>query len=337
MRGRQLAEQIWVGLTTTPALLVALTAIGLTLALALLLPQSPVPMAEAAAFSRWQAEARSTLGNAAAPLSTLGLLTLRDSLWQRVAMAALTLIIAARLAQLGETWAQRSGFAHLCEITLCLGSALLIVGWGLYLRWGWSETGIRAWPGAELHAPGHNRTLPAISAIHPLNLHGYGLYSIRETLDTGLTVTAWDKADQAVLLTTSAAGELQKNIQLVLGQQISDAYFALPAAGLTFRASLIQDQPNPAILVQIYRFASGELLTETTLSAGGALFTADLRLQLELIPLPRLRVIYNPGAPLSALGWLLIMGSGAGRRLQRRALARAASTPAPIEIESISG
>ena len=316
MSWRQRAEQAWDWLSGPTFLTSILAFLGLILLLSLVLPQAPVSPADEAAFSRWLAGVQPVLGHWTEPLASLGWLSLRSSLWQRSALALLSLAVAVRAAGLVESWSQIVVFERVRRILICGGGFLLLLGWGMQLTWGWVEPAVVTWPGEPLILPEQELTLSPVTGTHRLLRRGYGLYLIHTDTGIGLEAQAWDDAGDPVLLQASTQSTPQKSLRLALSGPSSDAYFALPSANLVFRANMQAPPPDASIQIQIYRSSTGELVTETTLSGSGDLFTSNLRLHLENTPLPCLRVVYNPGAPLTALGWLLLAVAGMGKKIK---------------------
>lgn len=316
MSWRQRAEQAWDWFGGPTFLTGILAFLGLILLLSLVLPQAPVSPADKAAFSRWLAEVQPTLGRWTEPLAALGWLSLRSSLWQRSALALLSLAVAVRAAGLVESWPQLAVCERIRRIMICAGGSLLLLGWGMQLTWGWVEPAVVTWPGESLVLPEQGLTLSPVTGTHRWLRRGYGLYLFHTDTGLGLEAQAWDDAGDPVLLQASTQSAPQESLRLALSAPNPEAYFALPSADLVFRANMQAPPPAASIQIQIYRSSTGELVTETNLSGSGDLFTSNLRLHLESIPLPCRRVIYNPGAPLTALGWLLLAVAGIGKKFQ---------------------
>lgn len=310
MQIARILERIWHGLQKTVVLFVVLTFLLLLLLLTIALPQSPVSPADEAAFLRWLANIRTALGTRASVLAPLGLLSLRYSWWTRGVLVALTFVALARTARLFERWGRIRAFGRAVQIVILAGALLLLIGWGVQMRTGWIETGVSAWPEETTTLASHDLSLTLPEDPGWITLERYGLYLIREEMGLGLEISAEDENGTQLPLLTSAQGESEENLRLILTPQSSDAYFALPANRLIFRLTLQASPPDSQIRVQIYRGSGGELLTETTLQGRGTLFADNLRLQIEETPLSQLRVVYNPGAPLAAIGsGLLLLGA----------------------------
>ncbi len=305
-------ERIWQWLGKEPFLLGLLTGLLLLLLLTLLLPQAPLSPRETADFTRWLAEVRSTWGEWTNPLATLGLLTIRSSWPQRLLLALLALALTVRLVTLIEQWAELPRWQRVRQGAICGGGALLIAGWFLQLSAGWIEPEVNSWPDEVLTVPSRSLQLPAPGAGVAFARRGYGLYLLRERAGIGLEVQATNDADVPVALLASAHGTPQEKLELVLTERAPDTYFALPDAGFIFRASMLQPPPHTEFRVQIYGEAESELLTETLFQGSGTLFTTNVRLEIVSTPFSQLTVIYNPGAPLTILGWLFLVVAGGG-------------------------
>jgi len=310
MQLAELLDRVWRWVNKTSVLLGLVCILLLLLILTLLLPQAPVPPADEAAFLRWLAQVRTSLGASTSLLASAGLLSVRTSWWVRIVFALLALVSIARGARLLEHWNKFTPYGRGLQLVILMGALLLTVGWGLQLRTGWIETGVSAWPGEAIVLPYHGKTMEAPrDAASPISLRGYGLYLLREDMGLGLNVAAEDEDGDLIPLRTSAQGDPQDALRLDLSPREPDAYFALPSSRLIFRVTLQASPPDSQIRVQIYRGTGGELLTETTLQDGGTLFTDDLQVQLESIPLPQIRVVYNPGAPVALVGgFALVLG-----------------------------
>ncbi len=303
----QILEHIWHWMNKAVLLLGLVGALLLLLLLTFLLPQAPVSPTNEAAFLRWLAETRASLGSSTSLLASSGLLSLRTSWWTRGVLALLAFVTVARGVRLVERWEHFTSYGRGFQIVIFIGALLLLVGWGVQLRVGWIETGVSAWPGETIVLSSHERTLAAPREAFLVARRGYGLYLLREDMGLGLDVTAEDEDGTLIPLRTSTQGDPQEHLRLTLSPRSPDAYFALPSSRLIFRVTLLSNPPEPQIRVQIYRGTGGELLTETTLQGGGTLFTDDLRVELEDISLPQLRVVYNPGAPLALVGGICLL------------------------------
>ncbi|MEA3309543.1 MAG: hypothetical protein U9Q70_08545 [Chloroflexota bacterium] len=304
--------RIWQWLSKDFFLLGLLTGLLALLLLTFLLPQSPFSSQETADFTRWLAEVRSIWGQWVKPLAALGLLTIRRSWPQRLLLALLALAITVRSVELVEQWVKLPRWQRVRQGAICGGGALLIAGWLLQLGAGWIEPEVSAWPDEVLAVPAHNLQLPAPGAGVAFARRGYGLYLLREREGIGLEVQAVDAAGVPLELLASAHGMPQERLELALTERTSDAYFALPDAGVIFRASMLHPPPHTEFRVQIYGETESELLTETLFQGSGTLFTTNVHLEIVSTPFPQLTVIYNPGAPLTVLGWLALAVAGGG-------------------------
>ena len=105
----------------------------------------------------------------------------------------------------------------------------------------------------------------------------------------------------------------------------------LPQVGYVFRISRLREAEAP-IQVQVYRSADGELLVETALQDDGVLFAADVRLELQRDALPSFEAVYNPGAPVEAVGMLALLVAVLGRYYLCRKTATQPAEQTPDEI-----
>jgi hypothetical protein len=303
MELKQVLAGIWKRLIDPWFLAGVIGGLALLTLVGLLLPQAPVPRQQTAQFSRWLARVRPRLGAATDPLATLGLLTVRYSGWQRAALALLALVMSVRAVEIYRRQAQLSLFALLKQSLLCLACILLLIGWGLNVSRGWIKSSVIAWPETTVSLSSREISFKTPAGIPRLTFRGYGLYLVRTGIGMGVSVRA-EEGEAPIELLTSARGEPQEELQLILSEQSPDAYFALTKPGYIFRATLQAIPPTPQIQVQVYRSGGEALLTETVLQGSGTIFTDDLEIHLQLTPLPQLRAIYNPGAPLTTLGWV---------------------------------
>ncbi len=310
MRIRKILEGSWRWLNSPPLLLGTLTFVALISLLALLLPQAPVPPANAVIFSRWLAESRIRLGPMAPILADLGLLSLRYSLWMRFPLALLLLIATARGIRLIEAWKAEASLPRLRHFLIVAGALSLLLGWGVQLRSGWMESRVTAWPGEPLYLNEHPHVLATAGQLGPLTWYGGNWYGIREARGLGLEVTARTEEGEERHLLPSVRSEPQQALRLMLTAQRPDGYFTITESSLVFRGTLLETAPDPKVQVQVYQRSSGSLITETEFQSSGILFTEDLRLTLDLTPLSQLRILYNPGAPLTLGGWLLLSAAG---------------------------
>ncbi len=302
MRAQQTLNKVWAWLGEDRRLLEILLALLILQTLVVLLPQSPVA---GSAYSRWLAEQRTTLKEWANPLSTLGGLTLRTSVWMRIPLVFLALSVAARVGELFEHWATLSRLDRRLRTLACAGGVLVIVGWGMQRLWGWKQANVLVWPGEPVAITDAGLTLPPRKSAALLFTERYGLYLIPQGSTVGLNVQAVDSQGQVLLLSPSARDEPQAELRVVLSDETPDAYFALPQVGFVFRLSRFRGNGMP-VQAQVYRIADGELLAETTFQGDGILAANDVRLQLSRQVLLRFEAVYNPGAPVEGLGMLML-------------------------------
>ncbi len=318
MRGRQIAEQLWTWLNGTAFLICPLLAVGLISLLTLWLPQSPVALAETAAFSRWVASVHTRLDPYTERLATWGLLSLKTTLWLRLPLALLALVLMARATTLRERWSALARLTRARKLLLLAGLLCLLGGWVTHLRWGWSEAGIHAWPGESVELSRSGISLPAVEESRRFQWREFGLFLFQEELALGLNIQARNGEGDVVPLLLSSQSAAQQRLRLILNSQLPDGYFGIPEADLVFRVTLLQSPPEPEFHVQIYRSSSGVLLTETVLRSGGVIFADKLQLQLNSLAVPQWRAVYNPGAPITFAGWGLLVIAGIMSGIERR-------------------
>ena len=318
MRGRQIPERLWTWLNGTTFLLLPLLWVGGVSLLALWLPQSPVPLSETAAFARWVAGVHTHLDPYTERLASWGLLSLRTTLWLRLPLAWLALVFAARAVALGEQWPAVTRLTRARRLLILLGLCGLLAGWMVQVRWGWSETGLHAWPGETVTLAHTQEILPPTAGSRRVQRYGAGIFVFQEELALGLDVQARDEGGNIVPLLLSSQSTAQERLRLILNSQRPDGYFGIPESDLVFRVTLHQPPPESEFHVQIYRSSSGALITETTLQNGGLIFAEKLQLQLSSLPVPQLRVVYNPGAPFTVAGWGVLAAAAILYAVERR-------------------
>lgn len=313
MRARQILDKVWQWLGAERRLIEVLAALLIFQAIVLFLPQSPVAVATSPSYARWLAGLRPVLKTWTTPLAALGLLTVRTSLWMRVFLVWLALIVAARFGDALENWRALPLARRWLQALACCAGVLIIGGWGMQTVWGWKQSDVIAWPATPVAIPEYGLTLPPndkffrSQTVFPLRTGRYGLYFVPKESSVGLVVQAFDKQGQGLPLSPSARDEPRTELRLALTLETPEAYFALPQVGYIFRLSWLREDDAP-IQVQVYRSADGELLAETTMQSDGVLFTEDIRLELQRHALPRFEAVYNPGAPVEAVGMLALLG-----------------------------
>lgn len=315
MRAQQLLNKVWRWLGEDKRLIQILVALLIVQALVVLLPQSPISNVTSPGYSRWLAEQRSILKGWIAPLSTLGFLTLRTSIWMRGLLIVLALLVATRLGDVIEQW---NRLAHACRwlrVLSCVAGVLVLAGWGAQTLWGWKQSNVIVWPGEPITIPDAGLTLPPQNVA--LFTRHYGLYLIPKGQSVGLVVQAVNGQGQVLPLSPSARDEPQAELRIALTDETPEAYFALPQVGVIFRTSLLREDDTP-IQAQVYRSSDGELLAETTVQGNGSLPADDVQLQITRYALPRFEAVYNPGAPVEGIGMLVLSVAILGHYLVRR-------------------
>jgi hypothetical protein len=315
MRVQQILNQVWRWLSADRRLVEAFIALLVIQAIVLFLPQAPAPISTSPVYARWLAGLRPTLKTWTTPLATVGLLTVRTSLWMRVLLAWLALIVSARFDALLEHWREWPRSRRWLQVLACVAGVFIIGGWGMQTLWGWKQSDVIAWPATLIAIPERGLTLPARDDVSqnrfiPLRTGQYGLYFVPKGSSVGLVVQASDAQGDVLPLSPSAHDEPQDELRLALTVETPEAYFALPQVGYVFRLNRLPETDGP-IQVQVYRSADGELLVETTLQdeelpGNYVLFAGDVRLDLQRYALPRFEAVFNPGAPFEVVGTLAL-------------------------------
>ena len=313
MKVQQGLDKIWQWFSEDRRLLDILIAFLLIQVLVVFIPQAPFPRDTGPSYSRWIAELRPALGKLVTPLSAVGLLTLRASLWTRGLLAILVLAVVVRSASLREIWHELASVRKRFHVALCAASLLIVAGWSAQIVWGWKQPEVIAWPDAPVSVPERGMFLPPQKRHLPLWSGQYGLYLIPKGSSVGLEVQAFDEEGNVLPLLPSARGDpFQVQLRLDLTREAPEAYFALPDEELVFRVSSIHNN-GTHVQAQVYRSASGDLLAEKTLQDNGSLFADNIRLNLDYYVLPRFEAVYNPGAIFEGLGILILIAVVVGQ------------------------
>jgi hypothetical protein len=326
MRVRQILNRVWQWLSADRRLAEALIALLTIQAIVLFLPQAPVSISTSPIYARWLAGLRPTFKTWTTPLAAVGLLTVRTSLWMRVLLAWLALIIAACFDDLLEHWQEWPRSRRWLQALACVAGVLIIGGWGMQTLWGWKQSDVIVWPATPIVIPERGLTLPARDDVSqsrfiPLWTGQYGLYFVPKGSSVGLVVQASDAQGEVLPLSPSARDEPQNKLRLALTVESPEAYFALPQVGYVFRLIRLPEIDGP-IQAQVYRSADGELLVEKTLQdeallGNYVLFAGNVRLEVQRYALPRFEAVFNPGAPSEGLGMLALLVAVFGHYLLR--------------------
>ena len=161
MRVQRILNQMWRWLSADRRLAEALIALLIIQAIVLFFPQAPVSISTSPVYARWLAGLRPTFKTWTTPLATVGLFTLRTSLWMRVLLAWLALIVAARFDDLLEHWKEWLRSRRWLQVLVCVAGVLILAGWGMQTLWGWKQSDVIAWPETPIAIPERGMTLPA--------------------------------------------------------------------------------------------------------------------------------------------------------------------------------
>ncbi len=312
MRGRQLAERVWAWLKADRRVEEALSAWVVLFLLTLAVPQFPASVGDALAFSRWLAEMRPALGRSSRLLASLGLFSLRSSLWMRALMAFLAAVVVVRWVALAEAWAALPSHRRRVYVLTGLGGLCLLLGWELYARLGWVVPDIVAWPDQPLTVPGYP-ALELPSGNRSLLWSGhYGLFLLPHGDVVGLEVWATDMQGETLLLATRAGD--RERLRFAFSPAQMEVFFALPEVGYGFRVNYAEGQ----VRLQAYRLATGDFLAEITVTREDALIMEGAVLHLGRRTVHRWAAVYNPGAPWTVGGVLLLALGVTEARLRGR-------------------
>jgi hypothetical protein len=194
--------------------------------------------------------------------------------------------------------ADRWPWAELMTLLADGGALLVLVGLLVTQVWGWRAAHLTGRPGEMVAVPGRGEVelvaMPAGVAVDPSS--GVRLY--REGTGPELTVTATDAAGEPLGLQQTPEAAASHSLRLRLTEEETDAYFAIPEAGLVVRVALgstaALDGQVP-FLLQIFRSPSGELVRETLVTGGFELVEGDSRVRLARTEYLVLAAVYDPG------------------------------------------
>ncbi|TFG71861.1 MAG: hypothetical protein E4H27_03745 [Anaerolineales bacterium] len=307
MLARRTIEKVWNWLGEDRRAVEILTMLLLVQLTTLLLPQSPVPATQTAAFTQWVAQLLPALGILLRPLTFLGLLNIRSSVLFRVILALVGLLAAVRIDTLWESWRRMQTTARNALLLFCAGSILVLSGWMMQILFGWAEPELVTWPGAPITIAEYNLSLAPKPPGSLLWTEKYGIYLIRTGWAVGLDITAADEEGQPLAMLRSSKDALHQELQVILTGTPPEAFFLIPETELVYRLHQLEDKFNAPVNAQVYRSASGELLAEVTLKDGENLVVETTNIAVIRAQLPRYRILYNPGAPLEGLGVILLL------------------------------
>lgn len=307
MRARRAIEKVWNWLGEDRRAVEILIMLLLVQLATLLLPQSPVPATQTAAFTQWVAQLHPTLGSWLRPFTILGLLAIRSSVLFRAILALLGLLAAVRIDTLRESWHTMRSTARHALLLFCIGSVLVISGWMMQMLWGWAVPELAHWLNTPISIAEHNLSLSPKPPRSLLWTEKYGIYLIRTGWAVGLDITAADEDGQPLSMLRSSKDELHQELQVILTGTPPEAFFLTPESELVYRLHQLEDNCDAPVYAQVYRYPSGELLAEVTLQQGEDLVVETTHVSISRTQLPRYRILYNPGAPIEGLGVVLLL------------------------------
>jgi len=308
MQAQVLLTWVWEWLSADKRLGQLILVILIPYLLMLVLPQAPVAVNDTAAFSRWLAELRPTLGASTKSLAALGWLTMRTSIWLRGLLIFLALVSVVRAINLTTHWATLTPIHRRQLSLICLGGGLFISGWSMHTLWGWAESDIIVWPDNDIIISERDVVL-APSQKLPLLTSTFGLYLFPQGNRQALTVQSQDIQDTPRMLSRAVHSTPEPVLHFAFTNQNPEAYFTVLDTDLIFRVVQLPDAVQTALQLQVYRSASGELLNDIIFDETQNILVDDIYLTLNYATLPRFKAIYNPGAPLQLLGGSLFIVS----------------------------
>ena len=308
MQAQQILTRVWEWLSEDKRLGQLILVMLIPHLLMLVLPQSPVAINDTAAFSRWLAELRPTLGSSTKFLATMGLLSIRTSVWFRSLLVYLALVIVVRLLNLSAHWATLTRTRRYQLSLLCLSGLLFIGGWSTHTLWGWAEADIIGWPDHDIVIADHD-VVVAQSRKLPLFTSTFGLYLLPQGKIQALTVQSKDAQNVPLMLSRAVHSTPQPVLRFAFTNRNPEAYFTVLGTDLIFRVVPLPEAVQTALQFQVYRSASGELLNDIILDETRNILVANIHLTLKYATLPRFKAVYNPGAPLQILGGSLFIVS----------------------------
>lgn len=297
-RRRDLWYFLWHLATANRSLAVLLFLLALLLVTLLVVPQAPDEPA-----SLWQSRSQARFGVAAGPLAALGLFALsRSPLW-RAALALLTFVLTTRAAE-GAMRLWRREWCAAPALAAHAGILLLLLGLLLGALGGWRVDRLPVVPGEMLTVPGHGETA-VMEAGNGLNSDQPSVRLYPRGTGPLLTASASDGAGSPLDLRRSPNVPPAPQLDLLVTDEATDTYFAIPQAGVfvrvepDLRAALAADMP---LRVQALRVPSGELAGETTTAGDAELNVDDVHIRLTRGRYLMVAAAYDPGYGLKLVG-----------------------------------
>ena len=201
--------------------------------------------------------------------------------------------------------ADRWPWAEVMSLLTDGGALLVMAGLLVSQVWGWRAAHLSGRPGEVITVPGRGEVelvaMPTGVAVDPSS--GVRLY--QEGTGPELTVTATSASGEPLGLQQTPEAAAAPSLRLRLAEDETDAYFAIPEAGLVGRVALgsaaAPDGQVP-LLLQIFRSPSGELVGETLVTGDFELVEGDSRIRLARTEYLVLAAVYDPGYWLKVVG-----------------------------------
>lgn len=308
MRIQQRLNKLWSWLNEDRRAAEILALLVLLNGLCLIIPQSPYPFSDTVAQVRWLAQTSIQWQGPLRELAAVRLTHIRTTLWLRLPLAWLILVLAARADYLRTIWRTSPTPARLRRLLFITGGAFIISGWGLFLLLGWQVPVLTAWPDSPLAIPEHAIEMPTCAAWlcpWPGKAH---LYLIRSGQTVGIEAQARDAEGNIVNLTPATKAETQPILQIALTDPGTETYFLVREGERIVRLNeSVTPEGRPAVALQAFDAQSGALLDELTLAvdARATILADPVEIKVAVLSLSQYDAHYNPGALFESFGFLI--------------------------------
>jgi len=200
--------------------------------------------------------------------------------------------------------ADRWPWAELLALLAHVGPLLFLLGLLVGGRWGWRVEHLRGRPGETLSVP----TDGEIAVVNPpagrwVDPSGVRVYVEGTGPDLTAVVTGADGEPLGLQRAPGAAPS--SSLCLRLTETETDAYFAVPEAGLVVRVALDAGaalRAEAPLWVQVFRSPSGELTQEVLVEGDADLVEGPLHIRLARSPYLIVTAVRDPGYWLKMVG-----------------------------------
>ena len=318
---------VWQAVVSDGTLALLLFIAAAAVAIAAWFPQ--VPPGDSGAYAREMSSLQAQFGNTAQVMQTLGLFSITRSWAFRFLAALIAICVVLRTIELASRLLDRAGgpaeegdsrsfwpgaAGDVFSLASHAGVLLLLAGIVASQVWGWQRSALILQGKTPVILPGGN-TWAALSDDGRSVIHSRSVHVVTEEWGPGVTIRAVDVTGQALPLQQRPGAEPVPELALQLIQDpdlgTRDALLAIPRAQLIIRVLPEADRGSSGsgeLLVQAYRSPSGELVAEASIGEEAALVIGDVTLEIVSSPYAQITVAYSPGAWLSVLGVLALLG-----------------------------